>query len=299
MYIGMKSIRRVLQRNPNDRSSKLEKTLCMSIIGSPRIFFTMQKNVMAMEKSCDWLFFTYNPGEAKKFKNGTDELKKRGYNIRMIDVSQQSTVKTFIFYNYRNLGILEEYDHVFFMDEDISILGWNLHHYMDVLKCNYGHIPLISQPMTFKDESRHFAINRYSSFESTANLTISSIHSNFVEVNVFLMKRDYFQYYFGKVFLHEEASTCCGVDISWCGPPIYRYIKQMKLPHDTVACSIVHYFNVVHQNMRTLTSKDGYLSRCGGDIALYHNKNLTINDGIINSITFVNTTYLECYNRHD
>jgi hypothetical protein len=121
------------------------------------------------------------------------------------------------------LPYIKNYSHIFLMDEDISLVGFDVKAFLATWKCGFSPYPspLIVQPL-LSNSHKHVPSIDFEHYQSSAALrnTIGST-SGFIEQQVPLFEANFFDWFVRRVLAHtRNASLTNGVDFPdtvWCG----------------------------------------------------------------------------------
>lgn len=172
------------------------------------------------------------------------------------------------------LPLLQYYEHVFMLDEDISLQGFNIRTFMDVMKCGFkGDLPpLIAQPLIV-ERTQYFPFV-HAEFWQRLGRKVYAASTGLVEQQVPFFDSLFLEWYIDHVLSQtREVALRQGVDQShdrtWCrAATMYSAVvrKANYTEHGGGACAVIvgggggagadaAYTAVHHLNTRSLENK--------------------------------------------
>lgn len=160
------------------------------------------------------------------------------------------------------LPYLPNYKRVFLMDEDISLVGFNLKNFLRLWNCAFLPLPppLIVQPL-IAESNQYFRFVNYNTWQTGRRKSVIATGVGLVEQQVPLFDSIFFQWFVRRVLVWtRDYSLNYGVDWghdrSWCRAANAYAIEVLKYPSNYTACAILTGATPLHHmNTRSMVSK--------------------------------------------
>lgn len=248
--------------------------LCTSFVSStpsPTVENVLSENIRIMGDKCHWALIFYDNDESQIAKrcsglpnlihcqaipnylrhNGTD-----AYGAKLLSVS-----KTVLYTEL--LPFLPLYERVFLMDEDISLVGFNISTFTAMWDCSFGSTPpLIVQPLIVESKQNMQYVNA-KGWENDTDVWASEV--GYIEQQVPLIDSIFFEWFVRRVLsITFKASVKHGVDWhdrTWCNAAKTYSTMVLGQESSTVVCAVFPKAPMVHHlDGKTLMEKRSQLN---------------------------------------
>lgn len=165
--------------------------LCVSSLGAHSPLKALHANLAALH--CDWALATYDTGSTTNADvQRALELRGRANVRALLRVPGSIKVDVWLALTW----LAREYQYVLWLDSDIYIgTEWSIEHYLEVLLCSFGHVPVLSQPAVRQDDALVLPFLHASGY--SRNVRAAGVPM--VGVQVWLMRAPFFEWYFNAV----------------------------------------------------------------------------------------------------
>eukprot|EP01038_Epipyxis_sp_PR26KG_P011628 gene11628-15575_t len=250
--------------------------LCVTFLrASMNPILTLHSNMMIMENLCDWAIIIYDGTKAsiesvcnnsqsfiycRKIPLATIKVYSNSSSNVTISTIPRTIPKTVM---YRELlPFLSNYQRVFLLDEDISLLGFDINKFTKVWNCAfYPHPPpLIVQPL-IAESNQYFGFVNLNTWVVKKRKHIIATASGLVEQQTPLFDSIFLQWYISRVLIHTKDFVLkngvdWGHDRSWCGAAKMYSKLVLNRSSSAIFCAIITGGTPVHHlNTRSMIDK--------------------------------------------
>lgn len=242
-----------------ERYLRRRKLLCVVFIrASLQPSINLLTNAIHMGDSCDWAVIIYAGHDLSICKNEklTKKLIHCKHSSEYQENSDKAIPKSVMYADL--LPYLPKYQRVFLMDEDISLIGFDVNQFIKVWDCSFRNQPppLIVQPL-IAESNQYFTFVGVNAWKDS---TIMATASGIVEQQVPAFNSVFFEWFVKRVLARTKSAGLqhgvdWGHDRSWCNAAKMYAREVLKWPSSASVCSIlvgatpVHHMNT--QSMQT------------------------------------------------
>jgi hypothetical protein len=236
IYEGKKDRELELQDISEGRRKMRRGVLCVTFAkASLKPTITLFSNVLYTKDACQWAIIIYSgaddevdklcrsdalKGHTVHCRKAADALNSTipsssassGFNGSRNALSAKAVPKTVL---YRELlPILGTYERVLLLDEDMSLIGFDIAQYMEIWDCAfYPYRPLVTQPL-ISESTQYF---NYLSYQTWASKGYQASASGLIEQQIPFFDASFFEWFVRRVLVHTRATALkmgadCGHD---------------------------------------------------------------------------------------
>jgi hypothetical protein len=236
-------------------------------------FINTLSNKLHMGDTCDWAIIFY-AGKLREEKNICNHhrlrknlvmCKRARASLNMINGVDMSNSKEFQSKSvpktvlYQELfPLVQNYERIFLLDEDISLVDFNYKSFSDVWDCGFPRqaAPLIVQP-TVAEDTQFFDFVSASTWRDKQTIATAS---GIVEQQVPLFDSLFFEWFIRRVLVHTvqfalEYGVDWGHDRSWCNAAAMYAVHVLKWSPSHVTCAIITVTQIHHLNTHAMVGK--------------------------------------------